>query len=120
MTDDVRDYFDPPNKENKTTCNLCSQSFQFDLDMMVEHLNKKHGKQATADGILSYAQQCADEKAEFTPKTGYNVVEFDDFSPPGEMLTKIGHFDTREEAEKFAKENDSKDLPVYVYGPDDE
>jgi hypothetical protein len=61
-----------------------------------------------------------DEKKEMTPKSGFNVVQVDDFATLGEQLTCIGHFDTREDAEKFTKEHTSEEMPVYVYGPDDE
>jgi hypothetical protein len=67
----------------------------------------------------SYIDIILKEKKEMTPKTGYNVVEFDDFAPPGEKLTCINHFETRVEAEKFVKEHTSEDMTVYVYGPED-
>ena len=68
----------------------------------------------------SYIEKCEDERKEMTPKTGYNVVQFDDFSPPGEMLTLIQHFEKKEDAEKFAKDNNSQEMPFYVYGPVEE
>ena len=68
----------------------------------------------------SYVDKIINETVELTPKTGYNVVQFDSFSKVGEMLTLIDHVDTREEAEKIAKEIDSKEFPAYVYGPENE
>lgn len=45
-------------------------------------------------------QTILDEIEEFTPETGFNLVSIDNFEPAGEQLALIGHFDTREEAEK--------------------
>lgn len=41
-----------------------------------------------------------DEMDEFTPETGYDLVSIDSFTLPGDKLSFIGHFETREEAEK--------------------
>jgi len=49
-----------------------------------------------------------DETKEMTPKMGFNIVEFDDFAPPGEMLTLVAHTETREEAEKVKKQYQKK------------
>jgi hypothetical protein len=94
-----------------------SKTFQFDWDVMINHMNDVHGIKIFADNMKSNLKTALDERKEMTPKSGYTVVEFDDFAPPGENLTCINHFETRDDAEKFAKEKDSKELPVYVYGP---
>jgi len=44
-----------------------------------------------------------DEMDKFTPETGYDLVMIDWFSLPGDKLSFIKHFDTREEAEKEQK-----------------
>ena len=65
--------------------------------------------------MASYLEKCLKERKELTPKKGFNVVTFDDFSPPGEMLTLVGHVETYEEAKKIAKENEGELGPVYIY-----
>ena len=120
MVEDIINHFNPPNEKNITTCLNCSKTFQFDWDVMINHLNEAHGIKASADAEKSRHQIIFDEKKEMTPKSGYNIVELDDFAPLGEQLTCIEHFDSRDEAEKFAKEHTSEEMPVYVYGPDDE
>jgi len=118
---DVRDYYHPPKEGSNATCDICAQSIQVgNWDEMVDHLNSKHGIKATAEGLKSYIDTVNKERKELTPKTGYNVVRFDDFSSPGEKLELVHHFDTREEAEKLAKKIDNKEFPVYVYGSEDE
>lgn len=120
MTEDITNYFNPPNEKNITTCLNCSKNFQFDWDVMINHMDNVHGIKTSADAEKSRHQTILDEKKEMTPKSGYNVVEVDDFAPLGEQLTCIEHFETKGEAEKFAKKHDSKESPVYVYGPEDE
>jgi hypothetical protein len=120
MVEDITNHFNPPNEKNITTCLNCSKTFQFDWDVMINHMDDVHGIKASAEGIKSQIQAGIDERKEMTPKSGYDVVEFDDFAPTGEKLTCIEHFETREEAEKFVQENNSKESPLYVYGPEDE
>ena len=119
MTEDIINYFNPPNKEGITICTICSKGFQFDWDVMINHMNDVHEIKTSADAEKSRHQIMLDEKKEMTPKSGFNVVQVDDFATLGEQLTCIGHFDTREDAEKFAKEHTSEEIPVYVYGPED-
>jgi hypothetical protein len=119
MVEDIINHFNPPNEKNITTCLNCSKTFQFDWDVMINHLNEAHGIKASADAEKYRHQIIFDEKKEMTPKSGYNIVELDDFAPLGEQLTCIEHFETREEAEEFAQKNDSKESPLYVYGPED-
>lgn len=59
------------------------------------------------------------EKAALTPKTGYNLVGFDDFGPPDEWgLYFINHYEDKEEAEaeKAKREKENPDGRYYVYG----
>lgn len=62
-------------------------------------------------------EKMMDERESMTPDTGYNLVGFDDFEDPGEMLYLIGHFDTAEEAEAEKKKRLEKnpDEVMYVY-----
>ena len=119
MVEDIINHFNPPNEKNITTCLNCSKTFQFDWDVMINHLNEAHGIKTSADAEKSRHQIIFDEKKEMTPKSGYNIVELDDFAPLGEQLTCIEHFETREEAEEFVQKNNSKESPLYVYGPED-
>lgn len=70
--------------------------------------------------VDSYIDKGLKEREKFTPKSGFNVVQFDDFEDIGEKLTLLAHFDSLEDAEKFAQENNNEEIPVYVYGPEDE
>jgi len=119
MVEDVTEYFDPPNKQNITTCLNCSKTFQFDWDVMINHMHDAHGIKTSAEGMKSYLQTCIDERKEMTPKSGYDVMELDDFARPGEKLSRIAHFETRAEAEKFVEKNNSNESTLYVYGSDD-
>jgi len=65
--------------------------------------------------MASCIEKCLKERKELTPKKGFNVVIFDDFSPPGEMLTLVDHAKTYEDAKKIAKENEGESGPVYIY-----
>lgn len=120
MPEDITNYFNPPNEDNITICSICSKGFQFDWDVMIKHMDDEHKIKTSADAEKSRHQTMLDEKKEMIPKSGYNVIEVDDFAPLGEQLTCIKHFETRDEAEKFAKEHTSEEMPVYVYGPEDE
>ncbi len=64
----------------------------------------------------SYINKILEEKESLTPKTGYNIVLFDDYSPVGEKLTLVDHVETEEEAEKVAKEVSTEENPAYIYG----
>ena len=63
-----------------------------------------------------YAEVVLDEVKKYTPKKGFNVVTFDEFGRPGEMLELITHADTKEEAEKIKQT--LKGETVYIYGVD--
>ena len=67
-----------------------------------------------------FTDKMSKERESLTPKTGFNIVIFDGFSPPGEMLTLVDHVETREEAEKIADEVGTKEFPAYIYGGEDE
>lgn len=54
------------------------------------------------------------EVKEFTPKMGFNLCSIDDFSPMGDCLCLIDHFDTKEEAEEAQKKRQDKTV---IYGP---
>jgi len=69
-----------------------------------------------SDVPMSYVDIVLDEVKKNTPKKGFNVCVFDDFGRPGDMLTCIGHFNTREEANKVKESH--KDDVIYVYGKD--
>ena len=123
MTEDITNYFNPPNEKNITICSICSKGFQFDWNVMINHMDDVHEIKTSADAEKSRRQTILDEKKEMTPKSGYNVVEVDDFAPLGEQLTCIEHFDSRDEAEKFVKGlqgGKDEEITVYVYGPEDE
>ena len=53
---------------------------------------------------MNYFEKALKEKEEMTPETGFNIVLFDDFAPVGEMLTLVGHTETRKEAERKKEE----------------
>ncbi len=57
------------------------------------------------------------EVKEFTPKKGFNLCSIDDFSPMGDCLSLINHFDTKEEAEAAQKSEQYKNLKTVIYGP---
>ena len=63
----------------------------------------------------SYAEKCIKERKEMTPDHGFNVCTFDDFAPPGEMLTLVAHVQTLFEAEKIKKEYESLGETCYIY-----
>ncbi len=65
---------------------------------------------------MSYVETVKDEATKNTPAKGFNVCILDKFERPGEMLTCIGHFDTRKEAEKLKESH--KNETVYIYGKD--
>ena len=67
-----------------------------------------------------FLDKMSKERESLTPKTGFNIVIFDSYSPPGEMLTLVDHVETREEAEKIADEVGTKEFPAYIYGGEDE
>jgi calcineurin-like phosphoesterase family protein len=57
----------------------------------------------------------------FVPEQGFNLVGVDSYEEAGDELYLIGHFATRELAEK-AKVDAEKKTPgesVYIYGPED-
>ena len=60
-----------------------------------------------------------EDKKQFIPKAGFNVVGVDDFEDPGEQLYLIGHFVTRPMAEArkklFKKQNPGES--VFIYDP---
>jgi len=64
----------------------------------------------------SYIEKIIKEKESLTPKTGFNIVLFDDYSPVGEKLTLVDHVETIEEAEKIAKKVTTNENPAYIYG----
>lgn len=69
----------------------------------------------------SWVKTAQEQRKKFTPKKGFNVVAVDDYEMPGEGLYLVAHFDTREEAEKAAKEHTKKrGETAFVYGPEDE
>jgi len=63
----------------------------------------------------SYLDICLKEREVMTPKTGFNVCEFDDFAPFGEKLTLYGHYDTYQEALKRKRELEAQGLDVVIY-----
>ena len=65
---------------------------------------------------MSYTNTILDEVKQNTPEKGFNVCILDKFERPGEMLTCIGHFDTKKEAEKVKEQH--KNETVYIYGKD--
>lgn len=54
-----------------------------------------------------------DEIKKFTPETGFNLCSIDNFELAGEQLALIGHFDTREEAEKEQSKYDKDKTVIY-------
>lgn len=71
---------------------------------------------------MNYFEKALKEKEEMTPETGFNIVLFDDFAPIGEMLTLVGHAETRKEAERIKEEYEIKaedgivsGKQVYIY-----
>jgi len=65
---------------------------------------------------MSYLNGVLSEVEKNTPGSGFNVCIYDPMERPGEMLTCIGHFDTRKEAEKVKEKH--KNETVYIYGKD--
>jgi hypothetical protein len=63
--------------------------------------------------MKSYIEVVMEEKKRMTPKTGFNVVAFDEYGRPGEMLELIAHADTIEEAEQIKQS--LKGETVYIY-----
>ena len=63
-----------------------------------------------------YLKVVLEERKRMTPKEGFNIVAFDDFGRPGEMLELIAHADTMEEAERIKQA--LKGDTVYIYGVD--
>lgn len=62
----------------------------------------------------------AEAVARVTPKTGFNVVEIDDFSFPPD-LNVVGHFATRPEALTCAARHEAESgFTTYIYGSSDE
>ena len=54
------------------------------------------------------------DRAEHTPKKGFNVIGIDTFELPGEQLYLVKHFNTLKEAQEFVKNNKgSDDLVIY-------
>ena len=54
------------------------------------------------------------------PETGFNLVAFDDYEPPGEQLAVLANYDTEDEAnaakDAFVARNDGN--AAFVYGTD--
>ncbi len=63
-----------------------------------------------------YLKVVLEERKRMTPKKGFNIVTFDDFGRPGEMLELVAHADTMEEAERIKQA--LKGDTVYIYGVD--
>ena len=63
-----------------------------------------------------YLKAVLEERERLTPEKGFNIVTFDDFGRPGEMLELVAHADTKEEAEKIKQA--LKGETVYIYGVD--
>ncbi len=61
-----------------------------------------------------YLKVVLEERKRMTPKEGFNIVVFDDFGRPGEMLELVAHADTMEEAERIKQA--LKGDTVYIYG----
>ena len=64
---------------------------------------------------MNYFEKALKGKEEMTPETGFNIVLFDDFAPMGEMLTLVGHAETRKEAERIKEEYQIKAEDGIVY-----
>ncbi len=62
----------------------------------------------------SYIEQIIKEQLSATPKKGFNVCTFDDYSRMGERLTVVKHTSTLAEAQEIAKKLDGE--VVYIYG----
>jgi hypothetical protein len=67
--------------------------------------------------MTSYVEMVLKERAKYIPKTGFNVVTFDDYGRPGEMLELIAHVDTMAEAEQIKQT--LKGETVYIYSADE-
>jgi hypothetical protein len=66
--------------------------------------------------MKSYIEVVVEEQKRMTPKDGFNVVVFDEYGRPGEMLELIAHVDTEKEAN--AIKQSLKGETVYIYSPD--
>jgi hypothetical protein len=65
----------------------------------------------------TWLDKAADQIAQFTPKTGYNVVAVDRMEKPGEALYLVEHYDDAVAAEKARAAHEKKSgNPSYVYG----
>ena len=58
------------------------------------------------------------QKAEMTPKAGFNLVGLDDFEDPGEQLFLIGHYETEAKAKaaQALHKTRNKDVRTFIYG----
>lgn len=68
--------------------------------------------------MKNYIEVVMEEKERMTPKEGFNIVIFDDFGRPGEMLELVAHADTLEEAERIKQA--LKGDVIYIYGVENE
>lgn len=64
---------------------------------------------------LDFFAAAMQEKEEVTPESGFNVCVYDSWEKPGENLTIVGWFETREEAEAYANEQRANGSIMYVY-----
>jgi len=65
----------------------------------------------------SYIDKMLDEREEMTLEEDFSVCIFDDFSPPGEMLTMVAICKTKEEAEEKKRDLEKNGSVVYIYPP---
>jgi len=62
----------------------------------------------------SYIEQILKEQLSVTPKKGFNVCTYDEYSRIGDRLTVVRHVNTEEEAREIAKKLEGE--MVYIYG----
>ena len=62
----------------------------------------------------SYIELIIKEQLRVTPKNGFNVCTYDEYSRVGNRLTVVKHTTTAEEAREVAKR--LKGEKVYIYG----
>ena len=65
------------------------------------------------DKMLANREACV-------PETGFNLVLFDDYEPPGEQLMVVSKHESEEDANKAKAEFEAanKGTAAYIYGPD--